>query len=141
MIASTDIGRAVLDFLFEAMKIDGAWSVRGPRSFEWWGQRLAQRVWAEPVRSSYDHHLVRVHAATAVLRDVRDTPDTRARLAATNMFMSLSALVWSLMPTSKLRGSPACSVASRTSPPIRDRAPPRAGRYSQRHRGRHRARR
>jgi hypothetical protein len=50
-------------------------------------------VWAEPARSSYDHDVVRVHAATALLRGVPDTTDVRARLAAINRFMSLGALV------------------------------------------------
>jgi len=73
-----DVGPEVLDFLFDAMKIDDAWSVREPRAFAWWGHRLVQRVWAEPVRSSHDHQVVRVHAATALLRNVRDTPEMRA---------------------------------------------------------------
>lgn len=90
-----DVGPEVLEFLFGVMKIDDAWSVREPRGFSWWGHRLAQRVWAEPVRLSYDHHVVRLHAATAVLRDVRDTPEMRARLATTNRSMHLGALTWS----------------------------------------------
>jgi hypothetical protein len=89
-----DVGPEVLDFLFDAMKIDDAWSVREPRAFAWWGHRLVQRVWAEPVRSSHDHQVVRVHAATALLRNVHDTPEMRARLAATNMFAHLGALNW-----------------------------------------------
>lgn len=89
-----DVGPEVVDFLFDAMKIDDAWSVREPRSFVWWGHRLVQRVWAEPVRSSLDHQVVRVHAATALLRNVRDTPEMRAQLAATNMLMHLGALIW-----------------------------------------------
>ncbi len=97
--AARDVGPEVLEFLFSAMKIDEQWSVREPRAFAWWGHRFVQRVWAETVRVSHDHHVVRVHAATAVLRDVRDTPDMRARLAATNRFMSLGALTWS--PESK----------------------------------------
>lgn len=88
-----DVGPAVLNFLFDAMRIDETWSVREPRAFAWWGHRLVQRVWAEPVRSSHDHQVVRVHAATALLRDVRDTPEMRARLAATNRFMPLGAMI------------------------------------------------
>jgi hypothetical protein len=93
--AARDVGPEVLEFLFGAMKIDERWSVREPRAFAWWGHRLVQRVWAEPGRASHDHHVVSLHAATAVLRDVRDTPDMRARLATTNRSMSLGALTWS----------------------------------------------
>jgi hypothetical protein len=93
--AGFDIGPDVLDFLFAAMKIDGAWSVREPRSFTWWGHRLAQRIWAEPVRTSHDHHIVRIHAETAVIRDVPDGREMRVGLAAMNVFMHLGALTWS----------------------------------------------
>ena len=90
-----EIGPELLDFVFAALKIDDLWSVREPRSFTWWGHRLAQRVSAEPVRPSHDHHIVRIHAETAVLRDVPDTPEMRSGLAAMNMFMHLGALTWS----------------------------------------------
>jgi hypothetical protein len=90
---NADVGPEVLDFLFDAMKIDRPWSVREPRAFAWWGHRLAQRVWAEPARSSHDHQVVRIHATTALLRDVRDTPELRGKLAALNMAASLGALV------------------------------------------------
>ncbi len=93
MNVTGDVGPQVLTFLFDALKIDDAWALREPRSFTWWAHRLEQRVWAEPARSSYDHDVVRVHAATALLRGVPDTADVRARLAAINRFMSLGALV------------------------------------------------
>jgi hypothetical protein len=93
MKVTGDVGPQVLTFLFDALKIDDAWALREPRSFTWWAHRLAQRVWAEPARSSHDHDVVRVHAATAVLRGASDTADLRARLATTNRFMSLGALV------------------------------------------------
>jgi prepilin signal peptidase PulO-like enzyme (type II secretory pathway) len=90
-----DVGPEVLDFLFSAMKIDAQWSVREPRAFSWWGHRLVQRVWAEPARLSHDHNIVRIHATTALLRNVPDTPELRLRVATTNKFMSLGALTWS----------------------------------------------
>jgi len=94
MDAARDVGPGVLQFVFENMKIDEKWSTREPREFSWWGHRLAQRVWAAPARSSHDHQIVRVHATTAVLRDVPDTPEMRARLATLNRFMSLGAFTW-----------------------------------------------
>lgn len=93
MNVTGDVGPQVLKFPFDALKIDDAWALWEPRSFTWWAHRLEQRVWAEPARSSYDHDVVRVHAATALLRGVPDTADVRARLAAVNRFMSLGALV------------------------------------------------
>ena len=90
-----DVGSEVLNFVFATMKIDDGWSVRESRSFTWWGHRLAQRIWAEPVRLSRDHHIVRIHAETAMLRDVPDTPEMRAGLAHLNTFMHLNALTWS----------------------------------------------
>jgi prepilin signal peptidase PulO-like enzyme (type II secretory pathway) len=90
-----DVGPEVLDFLFDAMRIDAQWSVREPRTFSWWGHRLVQRVWAEPARLSHDHNIVRIHATTALLRNVPNTPELRLRVATTNKFMSLGALTWS----------------------------------------------
>jgi len=95
MMTVADIGPAVLDFLFEKLQIDLQWSVREPRGFTWWPHRLAQRVWAEPARQSFDHQIVRVHAVTSLLRNVRETAELRPRLSALNRFTSLGALVWS----------------------------------------------
>lgn len=108
MNVTGDVGPQVMKFLFDALKIDDAWAVHEPRSFTWWAHRLAQRVWAEPVRSSYDHDVVRIHAATAVLRGVSDTPDLRARLATTNRFISLGALVASQVGDRIILHSAAC---------------------------------
>jgi hypothetical protein len=89
-----DVGPPILASLFDAMRIDEAWSIREPRSFTWWGHRLAQRVWAEPGRTGHDHPIVRIHAETDVLRHVPDTPEMRASVAAINTFMHLGALTW-----------------------------------------------
>jgi hypothetical protein len=97
-----DVGLEVLDFVYTSMKIDERWSTREPRGFTWWGHRLAQRVWAEPVRPSDGFHIVRVHATTALLRKVSDTAEMRTQLATANMFMHLGALTWS--PTSRRVG-------------------------------------
>jgi hypothetical protein len=95
MTARDDIGPAVVEYLFDTLRIDDAWSDREPRGFGWWAHRLPQRVWAEPARASHDHEVVRVHATTAVLRNVRGSADLPERLATTNRLMSLGALVWS----------------------------------------------
>ncbi len=50
MKVTGDVGPEVLQFLLDGLSIDPAWALREPRSFTWWAHRLAQRVWAEPVR-------------------------------------------------------------------------------------------
>jgi len=42
----SDPGLAVVEHLYKQMQIDAQWSVRQERGFTWWGDRLAQRVWA-----------------------------------------------------------------------------------------------
>src|SRR6266446_10020727 len=63
-----DVGPEVIDFLYRSMQIDPEWSIREPRAFAWWGHRLAQRVWAEPVRHSDGYAVVRIVAETNLLR-------------------------------------------------------------------------
>jgi hypothetical protein len=93
MNVTGDVGPQVLEFLFDALKIDDTWAARDSRAFAWWAHRLPQVIWADPVRSSYGCDVVRVHAVPAVLRGVSDTPGLRAKLAMLNRFMSLGALV------------------------------------------------
>ena len=45
-----DVGPQVIDYLFRSLQIDPKWSIRESRKFTWWGHRLAQKVWADPVR-------------------------------------------------------------------------------------------
>jgi DNA-directed RNA polymerase subunit RPC12/RpoP len=90
-----DTGPEVIDFLVSSIGVDTQWSLREPRGFTWWGHHFAQRVWAEPIRVSHGHEIVQVHASTAVLRGVPDSPQTRRKVALLNRYASLSAWAWS----------------------------------------------
>ena len=89
-----DVGPQVLDFMFEEMRIDTEWSIREGRILTWWGHRLAQRIWAEPIRLDDGHEIVRVHAQADVLRHVPDDPRTVELLNVLNMNASLNGYVW-----------------------------------------------
>jgi hypothetical protein len=90
-----DVGPQVLDYLFESLRIDAKWSVRESRQFTWWGHRLAQRVWAEPVRMDEEYAVVRVHAEAQLLRDVPKAQGTFERVSAFNALgASMSAFVF-----------------------------------------------
>ena len=91
---ATDVGPVLIDHVFSSMRIDPEWSVREPRGFTWWGHRLAQRVWAEPVKASDGYHVVRLSARTDFLRNVPSSPRTAEYLAFMNHHASMSALVW-----------------------------------------------
>lgn len=93
MTSPSDPGPALIDQLYTTLEIEDEWSLRSSRAFTWWGDHLAQRVWAAPPREG-DTSVVRVHAETAFLREVHDSPETAARLAALNRFATLSALAW-----------------------------------------------
>jgi hypothetical protein len=96
MKAAGDVGPQVLEFLYKGLQIDDRWAVREDRLFSWLAYRLEQRILAEPVRHSHGYDIVRVHAATGVLRGVPITPGLYVQLARLNMFASLGALVASL---------------------------------------------
>jgi hypothetical protein len=81
---SDDIGPEVIQDIFQVMNIDAQWSTRETRSFEWWGYRLRQRVWAEPVNVSRGAPIVRFHAETDYIKDVPDREQTYAALGAMN---------------------------------------------------------
>lgn len=89
-----DVGPAVVDYLRRRLQIDQEWLVQEQRSFEWWAHRLRQRVWAEPVRSSGGHDVVRVQAECDLLRGVQDR-DAAVELAnELNADAGLDALVF-----------------------------------------------
>ena len=89
-----DVGPEAVDFVFREMKIDAEWSTRDERSFTWWGHRLAQRVWADPVFAEDGDEIVRAHAEADVLRNVPDDPKTVQALGILNTGASLSGFVW-----------------------------------------------
>lgn len=84
------LGQDILESLFKALMIEDEWSLREPRGFTWWGHRLAQRVWMEPLAEYRDPPVVRVQAETALLHRVPDTMANRARLDALNKVASLN---------------------------------------------------
>ena len=89
-----DPGLQAIEFIYRKMRIDDEWSIREPRGFTWWGHNLAQRVWAEPARMSAGFAVYRVHAETALLRNLEEQEDLSAKLALFNQMASLSAYVW-----------------------------------------------
>lgn len=89
-----DLGLQTVEFVYRTMGIDDEWSIREPRGFTWWGHELAQRVWTEPARMSAGLEVYRLHAETALLRDVGDEMNPSERLAVFNHVASLNAYVW-----------------------------------------------
>lgn len=79
-----DLGPDILRFVYESMMVDEEWSVREPRGFTWWGHRLRQRVWADPPEESRGFIVVRLHAETDLLRDVRDAGNLYPFLSSMN---------------------------------------------------------
>ena len=84
-----DCGRRALDLLFDSMMIDECWSTREERAFQWWGQGVAQRAWAEPPREDLGEPVSLVHVETDFLRNVEDSDKTYEEL---NRLQTLSAL-------------------------------------------------
>ena len=85
-----DVASYVLEFVLERMMIDKLWSIREPRAFTWWPYKLAQRVWAEPVRMDEGAAVCRIHAETALLKEVPPTKRTYASLAILNGGVTLN---------------------------------------------------
>jgi hypothetical protein len=90
----SDVASAVLDLVFDRMKIDALWSVRQPRAFVWWPHRVSQRVWADRVRSEEGFDICKIHAETDMLKEVPPTPKTYASLALTNTAATLNRYVY-----------------------------------------------
>ena len=89
-----DLGLQVVKTIHDTVEVPATWSLEAHRNFTWWAHRLAQHVWAEPPRFSNEIEVVRIHAATDLLRKVPDGDQTIDRLSALNRFATLSALVW-----------------------------------------------
>jgi hypothetical protein len=92
--ADADIGLRVINYVFKRMQIDESWSVRGARGFTWWGQTLAQRVWAEEPRLDEDMTVTKVHAETDLVKNVDADSEAEALVAAINTHATLSAAIW-----------------------------------------------
>jgi hypothetical protein len=89
-----DVASYVLDFVFKLMMIDNLWSIREPRAFTWWPHKLAQRVWAEPVRMDEGIALCKIQAETAVLKKVPPTKRTYGLLAMLNTAATLNRYIY-----------------------------------------------
>lgn len=85
-----DAGQALVAHLYREMRIDDEWAVKEDRRFTWWSGPLAQTIWAEEPFEDLDVEICRVHARTHVLMNVPDTEKTRALIAATSSFSTMS---------------------------------------------------
>lgn len=93
VVTFADLGPEVVSALADALQVDADWTVREDRGFSWWGHRLRQRVWADPVRESHGEQIVHVHAKTDVLVDVEPSHVVLSELAQLNELADLSALI------------------------------------------------
>jgi hypothetical protein len=89
----SDPGLAVVEHLYQQMQIDATWSVRQERGFTWWGDHLAQRVWASSSEERVGDSVWQVHIETDLVREVHAHPDPFPALAELNRLASLSACV------------------------------------------------
>lgn len=92
--AQRDIASYVLNFVIEKMMIDKLWSIQEPSAFTWWPHKLAQRVWAEPARIDEGFSVFRIHAETALLKEVPPTERTYGLLAMLNTAVTLNRYVY-----------------------------------------------
>ena len=91
-LSSSDPGLAVVEHLYKQMQIDPQWSIRQERGFTWWGDQLAQHVWASAGEERFGDPVWQVHIETALVRDVCAADPFQA-LGALNRLASLSACV------------------------------------------------
>ena len=86
-----DPGLAVVTHLLDQMQIDPQWCVRRERGFTWWGDRLAQRVWASASEQRCGDSVWQVHIETDLVKEVRLQPDPFPVLAELNRLATFSA--------------------------------------------------
>ncbi len=101
----SEIGIDVVEFLRQRMQIDDAWQHPFERGFVWWGHRLAQYVWAEPLAPNGG---CRVHARTDLVTDFEATDSQLTALASFLRRTSLSRIIRD--PRQPRRLQLACSV-------------------------------
>jgi hypothetical protein len=92
-LSVTDPGLAVVEHLYKQMQIDPEWSVRQERGFTWWGDQLAQRVWASSSQERAGDSVWQVHIESDLVRDVH-SEDPFSALSELNRLASLSACVF-----------------------------------------------
>ncbi len=103
-----DHGIDTVRYVYEIMMIDPEWSVWDGRGFTWWGEGLAQQVWAEPSFTDRGISLWRLNARTDIVRGLQDSTERRHRLAALAAFSTMSG--WILNPDDPSRLQSASSV-------------------------------
>jgi hypothetical protein len=89
-----DVGPQILRSVAQIMQIEADWCVAEERSITWWGHTLSQRIWADPVFIEMGDDIVRVHAESDFLRNVRESPSIPELLSELNGDASLSSYVW-----------------------------------------------
>ena len=105
-----DAGVAVVNHIFESLRVEDSWSVRRARGFRWLAWRLCQVVRASPPFEDAGHTLSRVQATTTVLRNtVAPVPSVGKALLMLNREALGSAWVFEL-ETRELRLVLAMSV-------------------------------
>jgi hypothetical protein len=70
-----DCGMEVVQHLFSVLPMEEDWCTREERGFTWWGERLAQRIWAGPAEQVDGATVWKVHAQTDFLRNFVDTDE------------------------------------------------------------------
>jgi hypothetical protein len=88
-----DAGLALVDYLYQRMKIDDQWAVRRPRGFTWWAGPLAQHIWAEDPLDDLGERICRVHVQTDLLSGFDGADHSYAMLAAQAAFATVAGAV------------------------------------------------
>src|SRR5687768_2585351 len=86
-----DAGAKALDFVYDQMKIDDEWAIRGAREFTWWGRNLPQTVRAADPVLDRDLYVSRLTAVTAVVNGV--TADPQHVCKRLNVFNGMAAIL------------------------------------------------
>ncbi len=90
----SDPGLELVRRFHRNMQIDPEWCVWEERGFTWWGQNLAQRVWADPPeKDGQGETFHRLHAQTDVFDGFDDCDEQVDLLNILNHSASLSAFV------------------------------------------------
>ena len=89
-----DRGMALVRLLHQRLQVDPEWCVWEERGFTWWGQNLAQRVWADPPeKDDQGETFHRLHAQTDVFDGFDDCDKHVGLLNILNHSATLSAFV------------------------------------------------
>src|SRR5947207_13228882 len=84
-----DCGLQVIQHFFKALEIDERSCVREERGFTWWGEDLAQRVWADAPVDRAGIKVWKVHARSDFFKDFVDSDEHLSLLTELASFASL----------------------------------------------------